>query len=99
MRAAYLGGSPTALPAISPGATFAVEIGAISVQSPAVNSEVARLVATVDCHVAIGADPVASAAAMLLPAGVPEYFTCRDTDKIAVIQEAGPGTLYITAAA
>lgn len=57
-----------------------------------------RLVATSDCWVAFGASPtavVASAAAILLPAGVPEYFWVYPGERVAVIQNAGAGSLNI----
>ena len=57
-----------------------------------------RLVATSGCWVAFGATPVAavgSAACILLPAGVPEYFWVYPGERIAVIQDTGAGSLNI----
>lgn len=58
-----------------------------------------RLVATVNCWVAFGNNPVAgvrSPLAMYLPAGLPEYFWVRSGEQIAVIQDSVGGFFYIT---
>ena len=57
-----------------------------------------RLVATSDCWVSFGANPtaaVASTAAILLPAGVPEYFWVYPGERLAVIQNSAAGSLNI----
>ena len=57
-----------------------------------------RLVATSDCWVAFGPTPVAavnSPAAILLPAGVPEYFWVYPGERVAAIQAAAAGFLNI----
>jgi len=87
------------VPAFAPGATQTVVIGASYQQSTAIGATVVRLYSTVLCHIAIGADPTATAAGMPLPAGVAEYFTCNATDQVAVIQDSAGGTLYVTAGA
>ena len=88
-----------ALPVIRPGATQTLAIGPTSVASGALGAGVVRLVATSDCHIAIGR-PAATADAnsLFLPAGVPEYFACLPDDNLAVIQHVAAGTLYITGA-
>lgn len=57
-----------------------------------------RLVATSDCWIAFGANPVSavnSPAAILLPAGVPEYFWVYPGERVAVIQAAAAGFLNV----
>lgn len=57
-----------------------------------------RLVATSDCWVAFGPTPVAavnSPAAILLPAGVPEYFWVYPGERVAAIQAVAAGFLNI----
>jgi hypothetical protein len=88
-----------ALPVIRPGTTAKVAVGCTSTTSEPAGSQVVRLVATVDCHVAIGPAPVADGNSVLLPANLPEYFACDSADRIAVIRESSDGALYITAAA
>ena len=53
-----------------------------------------RVVATADCYVAIGANPTATTSSTLLVAGLPEYFSARAGEKVAVIGTSG--TLNIT---
>lgn len=82
-----------------PADTQVVAIGAASVQSTAIagtKRAAVRLVATVDCHIAISKAPTATATSMLLAANQPEYFKLCDDYKIAVIQDAAAGSLYIT---
>jgi hypothetical protein len=87
------------LPVIRPGATQKVTVGTSSNQSAAVDGNVVRLLATVDCHIAFGAAPTADANGLFLPANTPEYFACYGTDRVAAISESGAGALYITPAA
>ena len=87
------------LQAVGLGASQRVAVGGTSAQSAAVgaNTRLVRLVATSDCHVAIGDDPTAVAASSaLLPASVPEYFEINAGQKVAVIQSSAAGFLYIT---
>lgn len=59
--------------------------------------EVMRIAATTDCFIAVGENPVATAADVFLPAGVPEYFTVRaGIDKVAAIRAATDGALSVT---
>ena len=80
-----------------------VAIGAASVQSSVFDlgsaiptATAVRLVATVDCFIAIGSAPVAAAAtSVFLPAGIPEHFSIADDEKVAVISaSAATGSLY-----
>jgi hypothetical protein len=86
--------------AVGLGASQVVAIGGASAQSVAMGfaTRLARMVATVDCHIAIGADPTATTTSTFLPAGVPEYFEIREGQKVAVIQSTGPGNLFVTEA-
>ncbi len=87
------------LPVIRMGTAQKIAVGGTSAASAAVSGSVVRLVATVDCHVAIGPAPVADASSTLLPANSPEYFACAGTDKVAVINDGIDGELYVTPAA
>ena len=87
-----------AFPAIKPGTTQNVAVGAASAQSAAVGGLVVRVVSSTDCHIAFGANPTALATSMFLPAKLPEYFVCAPTDKLAVIQDTAGGNLSITTA-
>jgi hypothetical protein len=90
--------SRAVLPFISPGTSLTVTIGAASAASAAVGASVIRLVSTVDCYIAIGASPTATATSMFLPAKEPEYFVVDPTNEVAVLQVTGAGTLFITPA-
>ena len=89
------------LQAVGLGASQRVAVGAASAQSAAVGASttLVRLVATTDCHVAVGADPTADAtSSALLPAGVPEYIEIYPGHKVAVIQNNAAGFLFVTEA-
>ena len=88
-----------AYPAINPGTTQTLAVGASSAATgSAIGAQLVRLVSTVDCYIANGAAPVATNASMFLPASKPEIFVLALTDKIAVLQVSGAGTLFITPA-
>lgn len=68
-----------------------------------------RIVATNACWIAFGPSvdanniavpaPVAvrlGAGSMFIPSGIPEYFWVRPGERVAAIQDAGAGALYIT---
>jgi hypothetical protein len=62
------------------------------------NTRHIRVVATSDCWISFGANPVAVAAAsnaILLPAGIPEYFWVVPGERIACIQATAAGSLNI----
>ncbi len=62
------------------------------------NTRHVRLVATSDCWVSFGTAPVAvvgASSAILLPAGIPEYFWVMPGERIAVIQATAAGSLNI----
>lgn len=61
-----------------------------------VNIFCVRLIATSDCFVKIGNNPTAAVTDMFLKAGIPEYFTVANPDKIAAIKLADAGNLNIT---
>jgi hypothetical protein len=87
------------LPVVRPGATQKIAVLSTNTQSAAVDGNVVRLLATVDCHIAFGPAPVADANSLFLVANTPEYFACYGTDRVAAISESGEGALYITPAA
>jgi len=94
-------GTHNGLPAIKPAtASSKISIGAASAPSAAIQSKMVRLVATSDCHVAFGTNPtaVADGTCLFLPAGIPEYFVVNPGDKVAVIQDAAAGSLFISSA-
>lgn len=64
----------------------------------AAGTTVAKFFPTADCWVQFGASPTATAAApsIFLPAGIVEYFGVTAGQKVAVIQNAGAGTLHVT---
>jgi hypothetical protein len=88
-----------ALPVIRPGSTEKIAVGATPAASAETGSQVVRLLATVDCHVAFGTNPTADGSALCLPANLPEYFACDSRDKVAVVRDSTDGVLYITRAA
>lgn len=85
-------------PVIGLGASQDVAVGASSAQSTALGASttMVRLVSTVDCRVALGENPTATATSTLLPAGCPEVFAVQPRHKVAVIQTSGAGTLNLT---
>lgn len=48
-----------------------------------------RIYTTVDCHLAFGIDPVATADTMFLPAGTAEYFGILRGHRLAVLRHTG----------
>jgi hypothetical protein len=85
-------------PVIRPGRTTLLSVGPNAVVSRTLPAFLARLVATCDCHIAFGTDPVATASDCLLRAGVTEYFALARADRISVMHPTSTGTLYITEA-
>lgn len=83
---------------LTPGACSKVAVGAASAQSAAIAGAMVRLTPTTDCHVAFGANPTAAAdgTCMFLPASQPIVLAFTSGNKIAVIQNAAAGTLFIT---
>lgn len=55
-----------------------------------------RVVATVDCYVAIAANPTATATSTYLVAFQPEYFGAKQGDKVAMLGVSAAGTINIT---
>ncbi len=55
-----------------------------------------RVIASTQCHVAVGASPTATTASAKLPALVPEYMVVTPGQKIAAIRTTTSGTLYVT---
>ena len=96
-------GGPRGMPAILPGTSLKVALGAASAQSAAIAAPLVRVVAQGDCHLAFGTNPtaVADGTCVFLPAGIPEYFVIAAGSKIAVIQDSAQatGNLFVTAAA
>lgn len=80
------------------GAAQDVAIGATSVQSTAFGAgkRIIRVNADVNCRIATGPDPIATADSARLIANTTEHFKVEVGDKIAVIQETDAGTLSVT---
>jgi hypothetical protein len=86
---------------ISPGKSYALTVGAASVQGavPSEGVTIVRLFSTVDAWVSFGSNPTAAiegATSVFMPGGVVEYFEIRADEKIAVIRNVGSGKLYVT---
>ena len=97
MRTAGL--SRASYPAINPGTTQTLAVGAASVATAtAIGAPLVRLISTVPCYVAFGVAPTATATSMYLAANVPEYFVLNMTDQVAALQVSAAGTLFITPA-
>lgn len=83
-----------------PQVTQHLALGAASVASNAFGSQTwaIRVVAAGNCHIDIGAAPVATANSAYIAANQkPEYIKVNPGDKIAVIQDgSATGNLYIT---
>ena len=99
--AAGMGLVPTMFQVISPGASYALTVGASSVQSglPSPGVTIVRLFSTVDAWVSFGANPTAAvegATSVFMPGGVVEYFEIKSDEKISVIRNSASGKLYIT---
>jgi len=73
-----------------------VAVGAASAQSTALTSDQVLLVSTVDCYVAVGASPTATATSFYLPAKTPIAITAGAGNLVAALQVSGAGTLFIT---
>lgn len=89
------------LNAVIPNVSQSVAIGASSVASAAFQpgTSVIQVTPTVACFVKTGAAPTATTSGMYLAAGVPVLIGVTGGQKIAVIESASTGTLYITEAA
>ena len=86
------------IPVLRPVGNLNVSYTAVAAQSGAIseNIRVVRLVCTTDCYVLFGTNPTATAADMILLAGVPEYFEVENGIKISAIRYNTDGTLNIT---
>lgn len=76
-----------------------VTIGASSTQSSTFDAAVKAIMisATADCHIVIGLNAAATAAATLIRAAYPPLiFATAPGELIAVIQDSTGGTLYVT---
>lgn len=81
------------------GATQTVAVGAASAANAtafAPGTFAVRVVATTACHICFGATPVATTDHAYLPAGWVAEYTVQPGQKIAVIQNAAAGNLYVT---
>jgi hypothetical protein len=83
---------------LTPGTSSKVAVGAASAASAAIAASMLRLVPTTNCHVAFGAAPVAVAdgSCIYLPAGSVNVFAFTSGQKVAAIQDAAAGNLFLT---
>ncbi len=82
-----------------PGVTQTVTVAAASAATTnAVTDAVykVRLISDTDCHVVFAVTPVATTGDMFLAADSEEYFAIQNGEKVAVIQNAAGGILYVT---
>lgn len=82
-----------------PKTTQTVTVGAASAATTnAVGSNIhaVRLISTTACHIKIEQAPTATTSDFLMAANREEYFTIHPGEKVAVIQNAAGGTLYVT---
>ena len=85
------------LQALQDGGTVTAAITTASVQTTVAGSNIVRVVANQDCHIARGSNPTATTSSMLLPRHTVEYFHVTDAaDKLAVIRATADGTLFMT---
>jgi len=61
-----------------------------------VNSIMARVVATTDCYIAVGASPTATTSDVYLPGGVVEVIRLGYGEKVSAIRVSVSGTLHVT---
>lgn len=86
-----------AIQAMYPGTVQKVTVsGTSAATSNAVTSSIVRLLSTTDCHIKFGVTPTATTNDTLLLANIPEYFAINNGEKVAAIQNAAGGTLYVT---
>lgn len=88
------------IPAIFPGVSQSLAVGAVSTQSSAFGSSTGliRVCPTVDCYIEINSNPTATTSSLYLPAGAVEYFGCNPEDKLAVLQVSAGGYINIVEA-
>lgn len=82
-----------------PSTTQVVTIGAASAATAngvGAQTKEVRLIATIACHVAFGKTPTATTSSMYLAPGREEEFLIHPGEKVAVIQNAAAGSLYVT---
>lgn len=60
------------------------------------NIGVVRLISTTACHIKIAQTPTATTSDAYMAAGREEYFTIHPGEKVAAIQNAASGTMYVT---
>lgn len=82
-----------------PGTTQTVTVGAASAATTNAvgqHTKRIRLISTTACHVAFAVAPTATTSSMYLAAGREEVFAIKPGQKVAVIQNAAGGTLFVT---
>lgn len=81
------------------GTTQTVAVGATSASIATAfgaYTTVVRLCSTTACHVAVGASPTATTSSAYLPANVEWFIEVAPGQRVAVIQNAAAGTLFVT---
>lgn len=82
---------PDTTQTVTVGTTSAATTNGVGAQT-----YVVRLISTTACHVAFGAAPTATTSDMYLAANREENFVVTPGQKVAVIQNAAAGMLYVT---
>lgn len=81
---------PTTTQTVTVGVASAATTNAVS------NTKYVRIVSTTDCHIAFDTTPTATTADIFLPADKPEIFQITPGHKVAAIQNAAGGTMFVT---
>jgi phosphoenolpyruvate synthase/pyruvate phosphate dikinase len=88
------------VPALTPSTVQTITVAETSAAiSSAVGSgtRVVRLISSTDCHYVVAASPTAAATDSFLPANTIEYIKVKEgSSKVAAIQNAAGGTMYVT---
>lgn len=93
-------GNRNPIPALRPTTTTRVAISATAaLSSPVTEDTIMRVVADIDCFIAVGSNPTATNTSMFLPAKTPEYLKLAQTDRISALASSGTGNIYLTTAA
>lgn len=76
--------------------SFNTSGSAATANGVAADTSIVRLLADVDCYVAMSAAPTAAATSMRLSGGIPEYFRVVSGWKVAALGVVSAGTLCVT---
>jgi hypothetical protein len=89
-------GNGVSMPIVALGTAAVVAFTGTSAQSDVLVSNIYRFLATEPCFLVFGTNPTATTAGHYLAGGIPEYFKVPVGGKVAVIQAASGGNLYLS---